>query len=318
MDVLSSLLGTLRLRGTLYFSTEFTRPWGLRVPKLKSVARFHLVARGGCWVRVIDDDHLVHLEAGDLILIPHGSEHVLSDTPDTPCRTVDEVVRESGFTGHGALVHGGRTDTGAPTKMLCGHFEFDEMVEHPFLFQLPHAIVIRWDEYTRGSPLQDMFRFMVREVSEAKPGNEAVVARLSEVLFVQAVRWWAERERHNAGVLAAMADPNLGRALAALHADPAARWTVESLGREAAMSRTSFAQSFRAAMGTTPLRYLTAWRVQIAKRLLAESEASLERVALRVGYESAASFSKIFKKQAGTTPGAYRRQAQATDGSTHI
>lgn len=310
MDVLSDILGTLRLRGTLYFSTDFRRPWGLRVPAYRRVARFHLVVRGTCWVRVEGKADPVELESGDLVLIPHGAEHVLADTPDTPCRTMEEVVRAAGFTGRGALVIEGE-DGGGPTRMVCGHFEFDEGLDHPLIAQLPPALVIRWEEAVRDSPLEDVFRFIARELQEGRPGHDAVIGRLSEVLFVQAVRFWADRVEPEHGMLAALSDPRLSGALTAMHANPAAKWTLESLGREAALSRTSFAERFREVVGETPLRYLTRWRVQLASRLLAESRYSLERVAAEVGYESAASLSRVFRKETGTSPGAWRRTARA-------
>lgn len=306
MDVLSDILDALRLRGTLYFSTEFRRPWGVRVPSYRRVARFHLVVRGTCWVRVIGTEEPVLLEAGDLILIPHGAEHVLADTPDTPCRTVEEVVEAAGFTGEGTLVFGGE-DGGGPTRLVCGHFEFDEGLEHPLLAQLPAALVVRWDDAVRDSPLEDAFRFIAHEVQGGRPGHEVVVRRLSEVLFVQAVRFWAERVQPERGVLAALADARLGGALAAMHASPSTHWTLESLGRRAAMSRSAFAERFRAIVGETPLQYLTRWRVQHASALLTESRLSLDRIAERVGYESAASLSRAFRKITGTSPGAFRR-----------
>lgn len=309
MDVLSDILDALRLRGALYFSTEFTRPWGLRVPSFQRVARFHLVVRGSTWLRVMPDEEPLHLETGDLVLVPHGAEHVLADTPDTPCRMLDEVLELAGYDGRGTLVFGGE-DEGAPTRMVCGHFDFDEGFDHPLLAQLPPALVVRWDQAVQGSPLEDVFRFITREVLEGRPGHDAVARRMSEVLFVQAVRFWADTVDHDAGVLAALADERLGEALSAIHAEPASRWTLETLARKAAMSRTSFAERFREVVGETPHQYLTHWRVQNARRLLAESSLSLERIALRVGYESAASFSRVFKKEMGATPGAYRREAR--------
>ena len=312
MDVLSDILGALRLRGTLYFSTEFGRPWGVRVPELGRVARFHLVVRGDTWVRVMPDGEPLHLEAGDMVLIPHGAEHVLADTPDTPCRTVDEVVEEAGFTGEGTLVYG-EPDGGGPTRLVCGHFDFDAGFDHPFLAQLPPALVVRWDEAVSGSPLEDAFRFVTREVREGRPGHEAVARRLSEVLFVQAIRFWADSAEHERGVLAALDDPGLGRALAAIHDRPEERWTLEALARKAAMGRTAFAERFREVVGETPYQYLTDWRIQNARRLLAESRLSLEQVALRVGYESASSFSRAFKRCLGTTPGAYRRSSRGRE-----
>ncbi|MBL8996322.1 MAG: AraC family transcriptional regulator [Gemmatimonadales bacterium] len=309
MDVLSDILGALRLRGTLYFSTEFGRPWGLRVPQFERVARFHLMVRGACWVRVMPDLPAILLEPGDLILIPHGAEHVLADTPDTPCRTVDEVVKAAGFTGEGALVHGGE-DRGNPTRLVCGHFAFDDGFDHSFLAQLPPAIVVRWSEMVKDSPLENIFRFITREVLEGRPGHEAVTRRLSEVLFVQAVRSWTESSRHEQGILAALADPGLAAALAAMHKEPAKRWTLDELARRAAMGRSAFADRFKAVVGETPHRYLTLWRVQNARRLLAESDLSLDRIATEVGYDSSASLSRAFRRTVRTAPGTYRRSVR--------
>lgn len=309
MDVFSDVLGALRLKGTLYFSTEFGRPWGIRVPRYGRVARFHLVVRGGCWVRVLPGHEPEYLESGDLVLIPHGAEHLLSDARGRPCRTVDEVVESAGFTGRGALVYGG-DDDGGPTRLVCGHFEFEEGLDHPVLRQLPPALVVRWEEAVRGSPLEDVFRFIAREVEEGRPGHEAVIRRMSEVLFVQAVRFWAERIEHDRGFLAALTDPGLGEALSAIHEEPAAAWTLEALARKAAMSRTVFAERFRTAVGETPHHYLTGRRIQKARRLLSESRLSLERIAGLVGYDSAASLSRAFKRVVGRSPGAYRRDAR--------
>ena len=310
MDVLSDILGALRLRGTLYFTTDFRRPWGVRVPAFKRVARFHLIIRGMCWVRVDALAEPVLLEPGDMIMIPHGAEHVLSDTPDTPCRRVDEILRDSGFTGEGALVIGG-DDTGAATRMVCGHFEFDDTVEHALLAQLPSALVIRWADAVRDSPLQDAFQFIAREVQDARPGHDVVVRRMSEVLFVQAVRFWANQSAAERGVLAALADTRLAQALAAIHARPAEHWTLESLGRAASMGRTAFAERFRAVVGETPLQYLTSWRMQKAKALLAETHWPIDQIATQVGYDSAASLSRVFRKAVGTSPGAFRRARAA-------
>jgi len=309
MDVLSDILSTLRFRGILYFSTEFHKPWGLRVPAFRRVARFHLVTRGNCWVSVAGLADPVSLEPGDLVLVPHGAEHKLADDPASPSNSVDEVVAAAGFTGRGALVYGG-DDTGAPTKLICGHFEFEEGLEHPLLAQLPPALVVRWEDAVRDSPLEALFRFITREVTEGRPGHTTVVQRLSEVLFVQIVRVWANQRVQNHGLLAALADRHLGAALAAIHEQPSANWTLESLSRRAAMGRSAFAERFRKAVSLTPLQYVALWRVNHAKLLLVESQLSLEQIAERVGYDAGASFSRAFKKVTGTSPGAYRRTIQ--------
>ncbi len=305
MDVLSEILDHVRLRGSLYFATSFTRPWGVLVPRFQRVARFHMVVRGSCWVGV-EDGPRVQLETGDLVLVPHGAEHVLTSDADSPVRTVDEVLEITGFTGEGALVYGGEDDTSAPTRLVCGHFEFDERFDHPLLRELPASIVIRWADRLDGAALEQLFSFIATEAGAGKPGHEAVTRRLSEVLFVQAIRFWADTAEP-VGVLRALADPRLAPALRAIHGDPAGRWTLDILARKSALGRSAFASRFRETMGTTPHKYVTAWRMQGARRLLTESNLSLERIALQVGYDSAASFSRAFSKDMGTSPGAYRR-----------
>ncbi len=309
MDVLSDVLETLRLRGTLYFSTELHQPWGIRVPAFARVARFHLVVRGGMWVRVTGVAEPLRVETGDLILVPHGAEHILSCTFDSPVSSVDEVVAAAGYKGVGTLVYGG-TDAGAPTRLVCGHYSFDELLDHRLLQQLPRALVVRWETEVRGTPLEDAFRFISAEVQNATPGHEAVVRRLSEVMFFQIVRAWAVRSEAAHGFVSALSDARLSAALTALHANPAHPWTLESLAQHAAMGRSAFAERFREVIGETPMRYLTAWRIQQAKRLLVESSYSRDKIAELVGYDSAASLSRIFTKSVGASPAAFRAGAQ--------
>jgi AraC-like DNA-binding protein len=311
MDVLSDILGALRLRSTFYFSTQCRPPWGVRVPAYRRVARFHLIARGSCWVRVTGAAEPVHLESGDLVLVPHGTEHHIADAPDTPCRPVDEVVRDAGFSGEGPLILGDGTSAG-PTRLVCGHFEFDSGLEHPLLSALPSTLVAMRDDRTGDGMLEDTFALIVREVQQGRPGHEAVVRRLSEVLFVLLVRLWARRDAQDHGIVAALADPQLARALAAIHAQPAAPWSVESLGQAAGMGRTAFAERFRSVVGQTPKQYVTGWRIQRARQLLSESRLSIDQVAEQAGYESAASFSRVFKRVTGTSPGGYRDHRRVT------
>lgn len=312
MDVLSDILGALNLRGSLYFTTEFGPPWGVRVPRLRRVARFHLVTRGACWVSVEGDSEPTQLEGGDVVLIPHGSEHVLCDHPDSPILGVDEVVERAGWNGRGTLVFGGE-DRGHPTRLLCGHFEFDEGAVHPFLQRIPRRIVIRHEEMERHG-LDELFRVIAREAQASQPGSDAVVKRLSEILLIQVVRAWAALSGSGTGMMAALADPNVGESLAALHADPGKGWTLEALAREAGLSRSVFASRFQKLMALTPMQYVACWRVQQACRLLQAEGATIETIAARVGYESTAAFSRVFKKWAGESPGRYRRKLR-TNGA---
>ena len=305
MDVLSDILDSVRLKGSLYFSTEFRPPWGLRVPKFLNVARFHLVMQGTCWVEVEGKNEAILLERGDLVVIPYGAQHRLTDTPETKCLSVDKVVELAGFTGTGALVFGGSNESN-PTKLVCGHLAFDSTVRHPFLENLPRAIVVRWSDYANRSALNDVFRFITREVAGGQSGSSAVINRLSEVLFIEAIRFWADTESRDEGLLAALADPHLGPLISAVHRNPADAWNLESMARAAGLSRTLLAERFRKVVGLSPMRYVAFWRMQVAKRLLDAGRLSVEEVANKVGYESGPSFTRSFGRIEGMSPGQFR------------
>jgi AraC-like DNA-binding protein len=307
MDVLSAILGAVKLQGTLYFTTEFSPPWGVRVPALERVVRFHLITRGSLWVATAKNRDSTHLETGDLVLVPHGAEHTLADAPDTPCVATDQVVQQSGFTGRGALVYGG-PDTGNPTRMVCGHFALDRNVDHPLLDRLPSLIVIRRDDYDEQSRLEGVFRFIAHEAAAAKPGSDAVIARLSEVLFIQALRLWASRASHENGLLAALSDAPLARSLELIHENPREPLTLDRLAERAGLSRTVFAERFRRTVGLPPMQYLSFWRIQCARRLLTETDLTLTAIAEQVGYESAPSLHRTFTRWVGEAPGSYRRK----------
>jgi len=303
MDPLSDILRALELGGTLYFTTDFTPPWGVRVPALGRAARFHLVIRGRTWISVGTSVEPVELETGDLVLVPHGAEHVLADAPGREARDVDRVVAESGFTGRGALMYGG-DDAGGPTRLVCGHFTLDADIDHPLLDHLPPLLVVRHDD-TRA-PIGEIARLISREATSDGPGSHALIVRLSEALFIQVIRGWAERSPSESGILAALADPALGESLALMHGRPAERWTLERLAREVGLSRTVFADRFRQRVGMAPMQYLTLWRLQRARVLLTRTDLTLEAIAGRVGYDSGPSLHKVFKRWIGETPGRYR------------
>lgn len=304
--MLSDILDALKMRGSLYFRTEFSPPWGVRVPAFSNVARFHLVSRGQCWVKVGERPSAIALAAGDLIVIPHGAAHTLSDDPDTRVFDVDDVVARAGFKGEGSLVYGG-DDHGNPACLVCGHFEFDDDVRHPLLQALPPYILIRGTDALNHVWLDEAMRFIGNEAGSDKPGGEAIVNRLSEILFIQAIRAYVTQAGDQAGCLAGMTDPLIGRALRLLHRSPGESWTVAALAAEAGVSRTGFAERFNRLMGTTPLRYLTHWRMQKARQLLADTHTPMIDIAEHVGYQSEAAFGRVFKRQFGIGPGAYRR-----------
>lgn len=303
MDVLAQILDSVAMRGSLYFTTEFTTPWGLTVPADTNVCRFHVVTQGYCWVTVEPDGPTALVSSGDLILVPHGSAHRLQDALDTPAADLGQALVEVGFSGDETFRWG---QGGSACRMACGYFDFDQHEIHPLLAALPPLLHLRATASYEFGWIENVMRHLVQEANAARAGSGAISRRLAEVLFIQALRHYAETTAEAVPVLSAIVDRHIGRSLRAIHSEPEKRWTLEALAREAALSRTAFAQRFSALVGMTAMRYLTRERLRLARRLL-RSESSLAVVAERVGYQSEAAFSRKFKSEFGVGPGAYRR-----------
>lgn len=307
MDALSKILDLLHFSGAFYFTTNFNAPWSIAVPSYKRVARFHYVTQGQCWVRVQGVDEPQRLSLGDIIIIPHGATHILSDTADAPPITLDEAFTLSGYEGQGVFEFGESSEKYG-TQLVCGHFEFDDEYKHAFIDSLPQSIICNENEGTELSWLKDSLRFLASVAKSDQVGGSAIMKRLSEIIFIQSVRLWYERQDDNQGFLAALNDPHISKGLKAFHSDYAADWTVERLAKEAHMSRSLFSDRFKQYLNVSPIQYVTYWRMQSAKKVLGESNLSIEQVASTTGYDSLASFSKAFKRVVGKNPGEYRRE----------
>lgn len=302
MDVLSDVLRAFRLRGTLYFRGEFRAPFGVEVPQTHAAARFHVVLQGQCWVKVCDEDPVL-LQRGDLVVIPHGLPHVLSSDMDSAVIPLDAAIEEAGFEGDGAFHHGGH---GQLATLVCGEFGFGVDPDHPFLNELPSTVHVPATESRSFMWLDEVMRFLGHETKELEAGSEAVLTRLAEILFVQVLRAYMQSARPPSRGLAGLVDPNIQRSLHSMHDRPGEAWTLATLASNAGLSRTKFAQKFHALVGTTPMHYLTAWRVERAKEALADPSLPVSQIAERVGYKSEAAFSRTFKKFVGVGPGRYR------------
>ncbi len=312
LDLLSDILTRLSLRGTFYFRTSFTPPFGIQVPEFENVARFHFVQRGELKVHVSSSGETLRLRQGDLILIPHGAPHALLCNEVKPLEALplEQVLEIAGYEGDGVLVYGSR-DEGRDTQLICGHFSFSGPARrsgagHMLIDRLPPYILIENYGEEAGAWIEATLRMIGSEVSGARIGGDLIALKLSEVLFAQAIRAYLEHQSPDDAALAGFADPRISRALTAFHQGPAKDWSVATLAREAGMSRTAFAQLFAEKMGTTPMQYLTDWRMQIACHGLIEARWNVADAAAEVGYASEAAFSRVFKKQIGVSPAAYR------------
>ncbi|MES2938687.1 MAG: AraC family transcriptional regulator [Pseudomonadota bacterium] len=300
MDPLDDIFAAMRVQSALYARLEARAPWGLHLNGGAS-ARFGLVVRGSCLLEVEGIDDPVPLAAGDCFVLAHGSSHVVRDHPLTPTVSCVSVVRP--YVG-GTVELGG---SGTPATLVCGWFMYDREVAAPLLDLLPTLLHVRMDQ-ARAQALQGTLQLLAIETAEPDMGSGLVVSRLADILFVQTLRAHvASAGGDKAGWLGALADARIGPALRAIHKDMSRPWTVDALASVALMSRSAFAQRFRQRVGQSPLEYLTRWRMFKAAHLLREERLSLGQVAAKVGYESEAAFSKAFKRERGTGPGAWRR-----------
>ncbi|MFY0612841.1 MAG: AraC family transcriptional regulator [Hyphomicrobiaceae bacterium] len=311
MDLLSDILSHMRLKGTLYFRTSFTSPWSVHVPPYEKVARFHFAHKGSCFVRIDGVRDAIPLGQGDLVIITRGASHTLYCDPTTENDAImlDKVVEQSGFTGSGTLVYG-ELGTDQETQLVCGHFAFDEQASHPLIEALPSNILIRNYGEAAGRWMENTLRVIGSEAGSAGMGSDLIALKMSEIIFAQVLRTHLETVGSNYPVLAGFADPSIARALAAIHNEPGFSWSLEHLSALAGMSRTSFASKFAACVSMTPLEYITYWRMQVARKLLAESSLPIIDVAERVGYQSEAAFGRVFKKHLESAPATYRRSLQ--------
>jgi AraC-like DNA-binding protein len=312
------VLASVRLTGAVFFSIEGTAPWVAEVPPASAVAgrvmpgadrvlEFHAVTRGHCLGGILGEPPMP-LEAGDVICFPHGDPHVLSSGTGLRAPTNDKALFERAAASR--LPFPVKLGDGpADVHIVCGFWGCDARPFNPLLASLPRVLRSRGRE---GSPGGWLSRFMEVAEVEARspsPGSEGVLARLSELMFVEIIRRHLEAlPADRTGWLAGLRDPCVGKALAALHARPGDAWTLDSLGRSAGLSRSALAERFAALVGEPPFQYLARWRMQLAAGLLATTHDGVAAIGARVGYASEAAFNRAFKKLVGVPPAAWRRR----------
>ena len=302
-DPLGETLHLLRLTGTLYCRSELTAPWGIDMPPFEGYMMFHVVTGGRCWLEVAGEEPRL-LQQGSLALVPQGHGHCIRSSPGDALVPLFDIPVEQISDRYEIMRYGGAGDL---TQLTCGVVRFDQVAGRQLIALLPPVLQIdAWNE-DEGSWLQSTLRFIAREASELRPGGETVITHLADILIIQAIRAWIdsvpETER---GWLAALRDKHIGRALAAMHREPEKDWSVASLAREVGMSRSGFSARFTDLVGESAMRYLTGWRMQLARIRLQESSDSLAALADRFGYQSEAAFSRAFKREFGVPPGCVR------------
>jgi AraC-like DNA-binding protein len=301
-DALTDVLDMLEPKGRVFCCSEVSAPWAMSIPG-DGYVRFHVIERGGAWLIFEGAKHMTPLASGDLVIVPHGKGHILADSPKTKPVPIVRLIK--GRTDSNLLLrHGGG---GAQTLMTCCTFQFVNGNYNPFLAVLPPVIHIRSGREQLHEWLEPTLKMLAYEARHPRPGSETLIARLIDIILVQAVRLWVEEQpQSKGGWLGALRDPKIGVALGLIHREPQRDWSVSSLAHEVAMSRSIFAAKFTSLVGAPPLTYLTRWRLWQASRLLADGNLSVVETALRVGYESEAAFSRAFKRHFGHPPLDYR------------
>lgn len=315
-DVLSDVLRAVRLTGAVYFDLDLSAPWIAETPPVQEIAQtvmpgaqrvieYHLVASGSCWGNLFGQESFL-LNEGDLIVLPQGDGHVLASEPGRRAApNMSWFDRGSTPLPKAYVLGGGGAEK---TRLVCGFLGLDERPYNPLLSALPNLIHLpAAGPHASKGWLRQIQAIAMQESGSARAGGENVLARLSELMFVEAIRLYVETlPAAQMGWLAGLRDPVVGQALSTLHGEPAEAWTVESLARVVGVSRSVLAERFTEMVGQPPMQYLALWRMQLASRRLAEGD-GVAAVAAAVGYESEASFSRAFKKLVGQAPATWRR-----------
>ncbi len=318
----------MRLRGALFFYLEGADPWVAETPRssefipavlpgVEHLIPFHGIARGSCWAAITGEEP-IRLNEGDIVLFPHGDQHVMSSAPGMRAKAVDPLIYFApkppqlpfalSVNHHGettARLDGGGSER---TTLVCGYLGCDVTPFNPLLASMPRVLRMPGLATGGGSWIPSFLRSAVDESSRKRPGGEAVLERMSEMMFVEVLRRYADMLPDNqTGWLAGMRDATVGRALALMHERPAEAWTIERLSEEAALSRSTLHERFVHFIGQPPMQYLAAWRMQLASAWLRDTDAKVIEIALEVGYENESAFSRAFKRAAGESPAAWRR-----------
>lgn len=325
MDALSETLRVVHLTGAIFIQGRFTAPWCYQTasadaaapvlePNAEKVVIFHLITEGECFVE-IDGQAPVHLVAGDAVVFPQGDAHRMASAPGVPPAAptpLAELLRRRPR----QLNYGGG---GAATRLVCGYLACDARLARMLLAGLPPVLRVNVRGSNAGVWLEASVRYALAEARSPRPGGAGVLAKLSEVLFIEVLRMYMNEQQSEGrtGWLAGLGDRIVGGALNALHARPAQAWTLEDLAREAGTSRSVLAERFQQLVGSSPMSYLTQWRMLLAANLLCRSRAPLSRIAEDVGYQTDTAFSRAFRREYGAPPAAWRRSRSPSREQLH-
>jgi AraC-like DNA-binding protein len=317
MDALSEMLKVVRLESAFFYNAEFSAPWSFRSPSSCKLAPYinqpsghvivyHLLTEGKAYARVEDDRLALH--PGDIVIFPHGDSHCLESGPSPyTVNGEDELQRIFSRGLKLSRVGGG----GEITRFVCGYMVCEPRLSQVFLTGLPAVFKVNIREDQSGQWLENSIQYSIAGASVTGAGAQAVLAKLCETLFVETLRRYVvQLPERQTGWLAGARDPEVGKVLALMHAQPAARWTVAHLARQVGVSRSVLAERFRQYLGEPPVAYLTRWRLQMGAQMLNSTSYSVAEIASEVGYDSEQAFNRAFKRKFGNPPARYRNHSR--------
>jgi AraC-like DNA-binding protein len=315
MDALSELLRAVKLTGALFYKSRCTAPWCLNAPSstffapyvapdATHIIEFHHISEGRAYVRV--GEEITPLEAGDIVMMPHGDPHQMGN--GVGGKAIDgRAAMPALISGrvHLSTFGGGGDETG----LVCGYLACDAQLIKPVLASLPRVLRVNLRTDKGGEWFENTLRHAVEQAGAARPGGDVFLAHLAEALFADVLRrYLASLPEGRTGWLAGAGDPAISRALGALHRSPAQAWTLDSLAKEAGVSRSALTERFTKYLGVAPMSYLTDWRLELGAEALRTTSRSVQSIALDAGYESEAAFNRAFKRKFSAPPARYRRE----------
>src|SRR5262245_35192294 len=316
MDVLSEVLRVVRLEGALFFNAEFSAPWCLSSPRSTAMApyvspvagrliTYHFLTEGRAYARLLDGRR-EELTAGDIVIFPRGDAHMFGNgSPEKPVDSVRTFAKNLTQGLKLARFGGG----GEITRFVCGYLACEPRLSEIFLAGLPPMLKVQIAKDPSGQWLEHSIRFSVDEAPGSRAGGGLVLAKLSEVLFVETLRRYINAlPPDKIGWLAGARDSIIGQALALLHKEPSHPWTLSTLSRRVGLSRTRLAERFRHFLAESPMAYLAQWRLKLGAEILQSTEDSVAKVAAVVGHGSEAAFNRAFKREFGCPPAQFRKR----------
>lgn len=314
MDALSEILRVVHMSGAFFINARFSAPWCYQSPQAslaapwldpaaEQIVIFHLITEGECLVEM-EGQPSQRVQAGDVLLFPTGAAHRMTSDAGLPPPPGAANLQKLLNSRPRRLAYGGG---GAATRMVCGYLACDTRLAKLLLNGLPPTVVVSLRDSEAGVWLESSVRYALAEARTPRPGSAGLLAKLSELLFIEVLRQHVHQCEGQIGWLAGLSDRVVGNALNALHRKPSHDWTLVDLAREAGTSRSVLAERFQQLVGTSPMSYLTQWRLMMAANLLRRSNTPLARVAEEVGYQNDTSFSRAFRREYGAPPSAWRR-----------